>query len=159
MHTLKHDITRKQLILYYGITCISFFWTFGEYKHTCRPSIKSQESIQHNISVIYAYSSSKPLGNTSIRILPNITSQQVNQYHNSASHAYMSFRTFGEYRYTCTPNIWHLIKHIQFSRLSLYICFVPFKLICILIRLAWNTLLKHVTHHHAMHALILFLGF
>jgi hypothetical protein len=35
--------------------------------------------------------------------------------------------------------------HTQSSQLSLYICYVPFKLICILIRLAWNTLLKHVT--------------
>jgi hypothetical protein len=49
--------------------------------------------------------------------------------------------------------------HMHSSRLSLYICSVPFKLICILIHLAWNTLLKHVTHHHAMHALVMFLGF
>jgi hypothetical protein len=58
----------------------------------------------------------------------------------------MSFRTFGKYWYTCTLNIWHLIKQMQSSWLSLYICFAPFKLIWILICLAWNTLLKNMSH-------------
>jgi hypothetical protein len=83
---------------------VEFNIPFGEHKYMYTLNIKLQDSIQHNISVIYAYIFSEPLGNTSRRIHPNITSQQVNQYHNSTSHMYMSFGTFGKYIYTCTPN-------------------------------------------------------
>jgi hypothetical protein len=49
---------------------------------------------------------------------------------------------------------------MQTRRIEIYICSFPLRLIGILIRLAWNTSLKHVTHHHhAMHALVLFRGF
>jgi hypothetical protein len=50
----------------------------------------------------------------------------------------------------------HHFNHMQSSRIEIYLCSFPLRLIGILIRLAWNHFPNQATHLHAIHGLILF---
>jgi hypothetical protein len=60
--------------------------------------------------------------------------------------------------YTCTLNTCHLIEcKCKLVKYHYTYVFCPIlENICILIRLAWNPFPNHATHHHDMHALVLF---
>jgi hypothetical protein len=106
------------------------FWTFGEYAHTYTP--------KH-------YISTNPIN--------VITRLCIHTWHSEP---------LGNSCYTCTPNIWYFIE-CECTLVKYHYKYVlrPIpKNICILICLAWNSFLKHATHHHhAIYALGLFSRF
>lgn len=149
---------------------IQIIWTFEEFKYTHTPKHDIMGKTFQNITSQPIQSMSY-LGRTCIHDIPNLWGTHVIralQIHDISwnllnviirSHMHTwHFEPLGNSCYTCTPNTCHLMeckcKLVEYH--YTYVLRPIPENICILIHLAWNHFPNHATHHHAMHALVLF---